>query len=37
MLCIYVDSIVDMAILVCEGSIAGIEEAFQLRKAVISK
>lgn len=37
MLCVYVENIVDMAILGCEGSIVTSEDAFKLRKAVISQ
>jgi anti-anti-sigma regulatory factor len=37
MLGIYVENIVDMAIVECEGSIVRGEEAFKLRKAVISQ
>ena len=37
MLGIYVENIVDMAIVECEGSIVRTEEAFKLRKAVISQ
>ena len=37
MLCTYVSNIVEMAIVQCDGSIDGSEEAFKLRNVVISQ